>query len=162
MAFQIRPLDEGDKDWVVRFLETQWDSARVVTRGRLHYPSEMPGFLAIKKDSGKRLGLITYRIEIPECEIVTLNSIEERIGVGTVLVSAVKDVAVASGCRRMWVITTNDNVNAIGFYQKRGFRIAAIHLNALEQSRRLKPEIPFIGKNGIPLRDEIELETLLP
>ncbi len=162
MAFQIRPLDESDKDWVVRFLETQWGSAKVVTRGRLHYPSEMPGFLAIKKDSGNRSGLITYRIEIPECEIVTLNSIEERIGIGTVLVSAVKDVAVASGCRRMWVITTNDNVNAIGFYQKRGFRIAAIHLNVLEQSRRLKPEIPFIGKNGIPLRDEIELETLLP
>jgi RimJ/RimL family protein N-acetyltransferase len=74
----------------------------------------------------------------------------------------VKEVAVASGCERLWLITTNDNTPALRFYQKRGFQLVAIHRNALEHSRRLKPQIPLLGLNGIPLRDEIELEMLLP
>jgi hypothetical protein len=59
------------------------------------------------------------------------------------------------------LITTNDNVAALRFYQKRGFTLAALHKNALEQSRRLKPQIPLLGLDGIPLRDEIELEIFL-
>ncbi|MCG0275770.1 MAG: hypothetical protein L5655_06315 [Thermosediminibacteraceae bacterium] len=47
------------------------------------------------------------------------------------------------------------------FYQKRGFLLVAVHRNALEQARKLKPEIPLIGIDGIPLRDEIELELPL-
>jgi len=46
-------------------------------------------------------------------------------------------------------------------YQQRGFVLAAIHRNALEQSRKLKLEIPVVGSDGIPLRDEIELEMML-
>ena len=47
------------------------------------------------------------------------------------------------------------------FYQKRGFVLVAVHRNALAESRRLKPEIPLIGIDDIPLRDEIELEMEL-
>ena len=70
-------------------------------------------------------------------------------------------VATASGCKQLWLITTNDNINALRFYQKRGFMLVAVHRNALELSRKLKPEIPMIGNDGIPLRDEIELEMIL-
>jgi hypothetical protein len=72
-------------------------------------------------------------------------------------------LAVAAGCRHYWVVTTNDNVDALRFYQRRGFRLTTIRCGAVDQSRRtLKPQIPVIGDYGIPLRDEIELAQDLP
>jgi hypothetical protein len=63
------------------------------------------------------------------------------------------------GCARLWVITTNDNVDALRFYQRRGFCLVRVHRGAVDRSRAgLKPEIPAVGAYGIPLRDEIELE----
>jgi ribosomal protein S18 acetylase RimI-like enzyme len=96
-----------------------------------------------------------------ECEIISLDSLVQGTGIGSALTDAVQQRAKAAGCQRLWLITTNDNLNALGFYQKRGFHLAALHRNALDVSRRLKPQIPLIGLDGIPLRDEIELEILL-
>jgi len=136
-----------------------WGSSRSVSRGRIYQADELPGFVAVHK--GKPAGLITYNIAGKECEITTMNSLEEGKGVGSALVDAVKEVAITEGCKRLWLITTNDNTAALRFWQKRGFRIAAVYINALENSRRLKPEIPLTGDDGIPIRDEIELEKIL-
>jgi len=70
-------------------------------------------------------------------------------------------MAMNAECRRLWLITTNDNLRALGFYQKRGMTLVAVYRNAMEAARRLKPQIPMIGQNGIPLKDEIELEMVL-
>ncbi len=158
-TFQVRPLNKGDHDWVARVLAEHWGSTKVVTRGRIHDADELPGFVAVQEN--KPVGLATYRIDGDQCEIVTLHSPVEGIGIGSALINAVKTVAVSARCRRLWLITTNDNLAALRFYQKRGFLLVAVHRNALEQSRRLKPEIPLVGIDGIPLRDEIELEMLL-
>jgi len=81
------------------------------------------------------------------------------VGAGTALIEAVGQLARQQGCTRLWVITTNDNVDALRFYQRRGFCLVAVHRGAVDRSRaRLKPEIPAVGAYGIPLRDEIELE----
>ena len=96
-----------------------------------------------------------------ECEIITLNSLVEKKGVGSMLIDAVRENALQRGCKRLWLITTNDNIPALVFYQKRGFHLVAVHRNALEISRQLKPEISMTGMFGIPLRDEIELEMQL-
>jgi N-acetylglutamate synthase-like GNAT family acetyltransferase len=77
------------------------------------------------------------------------------------LIEAVAAAARASGCRRVWLITTNDNLTALAFYQKRGFVLTALHPNAVAASRKLKPEIPLVAENGIPIRDELELELRL-
>jgi ribosomal protein S18 acetylase RimI-like enzyme len=106
-------------------------------------------------------GLVTYHIAGNGCEIVTLDSLRPSLGIGTTLIESVKAAAGAAGCRRLWLITTNDNLHALGFYQKRGFRLAAVHPGAVNESRKLKPEIPLIGNDGIPIRDEIELEIVL-
>jgi len=108
------------------------------------------------------VGLITYRIEGPECEVLSLDSLSEGIGIGTALLESALRAAGAAGCRRFWLITTNDNLRAVRFYQRRGFSLAALHRDALVVSRKLKPCIPPIGLDGIPLRDEIEMEILLP
>ncbi len=131
----------------------------MVSRGRMYSVNENPGFTAIEDD--KSIGLITYELLGDECEITTLNSLAEGRGIGTALINAVKDAAIQAQCRRLLVITTNDNTHAIRFYQKYGFTIATIYPNSMEEARKIKPEIPLTGNDGIPLRDEIELEFRL-
>jgi hypothetical protein len=58
----------------------------------------------------------------------------------------------------LWLVTTNDNTHALRFYHRLGFRLAALHPGAVEAARRLKPEIPLLGLDEIPIRDELELE----
>ena len=104
---------------------------------------------------------MTFQIEYNECQIITLDSWFENIGVGSTLINAVKREALLADCSRLWLIKTNDNLRALKFYQKRGFQLVAVYPNALTESRRLKPSIPQIGMHGIPLRDEIELQIFL-
>ncbi len=155
----LRPLTKEDRPMVTNFMQDQWGSVRMVSKGRMVYPAELEGFAAVRDE--KIVGLATYRVEGEECEVVTINSLTEGTGIGSSLLDAVRDTAVKARCRRLWLITTNDNLSALRFYQKWGLHITAIYPNALERSRRLKPEIPLLGKEGIPLRDEMELEMFL-
>jgi ribosomal protein S18 acetylase RimI-like enzyme len=156
--FCIRALGKVDT-WVRGLLTERWGSTQIVTRGQVYAADKLPGFAALR--GGQPVGLVTYRIDGGQCEIISLDSLHTGEGIGSALIRAVRDAAAVARCRRVWLITTNDNLAAIRFYQKRGFRLVAIHRDALELSRRLKPQIPLIGLNGIPLRDEIELELSL-
>jgi len=157
--FLIRPINPSDRPWILNLIEKRWGTNRVVTRGKIHEIKQLPGFIA--HNSSDRLGLLTYLNSNGDIEIVTLDSLVENIGIGTALISQVRSLAEQADCQRIWLITTNDNMPALHFYQKRGFHLVAVHQNALDYSRTLKPEIPLIGLEGIPLRDEIELEIIL-
>lgn len=152
-------IEDKDRTWVADLLKEWWAGPLIVTRGRQHYADKYPGFIA--EVEGKRSGLVTYNVSGKDCEIVTMNSLVEKIGIGSALIDAVKDAAKKAGCQRLWLITTNDNTHALRFYQKYGFELVAVHRNAIAESRRLKPGIPLTGNDGILLRDEIELEILL-
>lgn len=156
---EIRGIKEKDKEWIINLLIDQWGSTKIVSRDKMRDASTLPGFIVTVDN--KPVGLIIYNIEGNECEIVTLNSLLEERGIGSRLIEAVKYVAINHKCKRVWLIETNDNIKALHFYQKRGFHLVAIYPNALEQSRKLKPEIPLVGTDDIPLRDEIELEIVL-
>lgn len=166
-AVEIRALADSDRAWANHLLSSAWGSTLVVSRGVPRDAADLPGFVAWR--GAERAGLLTYHIlgstvssmKATNCEIVTLNSVIEGIGVGTALIQAVTGYARAVGCKRLWLITTNDNLYALGFYQRRGFRLTALYPDALVASRKLKPGIPLIGKNDIPLRDELELAFLL-
>ena len=132
-----------------------WGTTETLSRGGKVSDFDLPAFVALHE--GEPAGLVTYRVLGSECEIVTLSSELENRGIGTALVAAVRVRAVASGCGRLWLTTTNDNLHALRFYQKRGFRLAALYPDAVKHARALKPEIPEIGTDGIPIRDEIEL-----
>ena len=153
---EVRTLREADRPWAVRVVETRWGSRMLVSRGQVHDADDLPAFVAVR--DGESVGLATYCIAGDECELVSLDSLIAGRGIGSALLAAVRDMAARSGCQRLWLITTNDNVAALRFYQKRGFSLVAIHRSALDTSRRLKPQIPLIGLDGIPLRDEMELE----
>lgn len=158
-GFLIRPVNDQDRDWVRGFITEQWGDSLVVAHGAIYYPHDLPGFIALQNH--ERVGLLTYRIVRDQCEIVSLNSTRSGLGIGTALIEAVKQTALQAGCQRLWLSTTNDNLNALRFYQKRGFRLVAVHRDALDRARQIKPSIPLIGHEGIPLCDEIELEMIL-
>lgn len=155
----VKPVTDSDRAWVLGVVR-HWGADFVVTRGRKVYPAELDGFIAVS-DTGEKLGLVTFEILGDQCEIVTLDAFSRFSGVGTSLIKEVTSAARREGCRRMWLITTNDNIDAIRFYQRRGFSIAAVHCSAIAESRRIKPSISEIGQYGIPIRDEIEFEILL-
>src|SRR5438105_186155 len=157
--FHLEPLSEEHRPWARKLLGDRWGSTQVVSRGNLIDAAMLQGFVAV--DESGPIGLATFCVRDDACEIVTLDSQAEGKGVGSALITAVQRIAQFTGCRRLWLITTNDNTPALHFYQKRGFHLVAVHRNALEQSRRLKPEIPLVGRDGIPLRDEIEFEIHL-
>lgn len=158
-SLTIRPIDGCDHAWVTALLTEHWGGPGIVTRGRVHGADLLPGFKALL--DGRAIGLLTYRLAADECEIISLNSLTEGIGVGTMLMTTVRELAVACNCLRIFLITTNDNTRAIKFYVKLGYRIAAVHAGAVAESRRLKPSIPLIGFNGVEIRDEVEMELIL-
>jgi ribosomal protein S18 acetylase RimI-like enzyme len=161
MQMSIRPIAETDRWWVRKFIGDRWGADFIVVHGVVYYPHELRGYIAETKEDG-HVGLATYVVENSACELVSLDSLKEGEGIGTALVRQVAEEASISGCTRLWCITTNDNFPALRFYQKRGFRIVAVHPGAVERSRVMKPSIPLWGIDSIPIRDEIELEIPLP
>ena len=152
----VRPIEPADKPQALQFITEQWGEDLVVSRGVVHQPSALPGFIA--EYDGRLAGLVTYRMAENSCEIITIDVTQKFGGVGTMLLDAVTETVQASGCRRLWLVTTNDNLPALRFYQRRGFVLVALYPNAIAESRKLKPGIPLRGIDGIPIRDEIELE----
>lgn len=153
------PLAPGDREWVRRLTCQAWGDETVVAHGVRYYPDALPG-LAIRR-GGEVAGFLTYTLAGGACEIVTLLSLVEGQGIGTALIRAVEDIARQAGCQTLWLITTNNNLKAMRFYQKRGFHMTAVYPDAVTASRRLKPSIPALGDGGIPIRDEIRFEKQL-
>lgn len=154
---KVRQVTSVDVPWIKKVFVREWGGEFVVTRGKIHKPEDLEGFIA--EIGNKKVGLVTYKIQDNELEIISLNSFLQRHGVGTALVSKV--IEAARGLRRVYVITVNDNMTALRFYQKRGFHLVRVYPDAIEQSRKLKPGIPLIGIDDIPLRDEIELDMMV-
>jgi len=155
----IRRLTPDDVPRLRKFWKENWGDEFVVAHGVIYHPGDVNGFIAF--DGAEWVGEITYAISDNDCEIVSLDSLHAGQGIGTKLIQIVVDEARKQDCKRIFVITTNDNLNALGFYQKRGFHLLKINRDALIETRKLKPAIPLIGANNIPLRDEIELEMIL-
>jgi ribosomal protein S18 acetylase RimI-like enzyme len=157
--FTIRRTGDQDRAWMRRLLHQYWASDKILSRGRVHDVVHADGFAAFQND--EPVGLITYRVEGDSCEILTHNSMADSGGIGSCLLAATRTEARNRGCRRLWLVTTNDNTPALRFYQRRDFDICAFHRDAITEGRRLKPEIPDEGLFGIRVRHEIELEYLL-
>jgi len=156
---EIRPLADDDRGWVERLVVERWDDPTVVGRGKVWTPAELPGFAAF--EDGRCVGLVTYELDGEACEIVTIDALEEGKGIGTALLEAVEGAAREAGCSRVQLLTTNNNLRALAFYQKRGFRLVGLVPGAIDEERSLKPSIPLVDAAGLPIRDELHLELRL-
>ncbi|MBN1629435.1 MAG: GNAT family N-acetyltransferase [Thermoleophilia bacterium] len=159
-AFTVRPLEPGDRAWVLEMVRGWGGTDYMVSRGRVIPATDLPGFCAVRPDGG-RVGLAVYEPAGREWQLVVLEAVERFVGIGTALVAPVRAAAMAAGCRRLWLVTTNDNLDALRFYQRRGFEVVAVHRGLREIAERLKPSIPLVGKFKIPILSEVELEMRL-
>ncbi len=155
----IREIGDDIRPAAVNLFKGKWGSEVMVSKGKTHRAAELAGFVAVLDDEVS--GLITYEITGGDCEIVSIDSFREGMGVGGALLKAVIDAARLGGCTKVWLVTTNDNTNAMRFYQVKGFDMTQIYRNSIEHARRLKPEIPLYGCDDIPIRHEIEFSMYL-
>jgi ribosomal protein S18 acetylase RimI-like enzyme len=153
------PLDEQYRKQVDDLIADGWAGPYVAVNGVLHDTRTHPGFIAI--ENGELVGYILYNIADGACEITVLESLRERRGIGGALIQSVLQAAKKADCRRTWLITTNDNTHAIRFYQKYGFTLREVRINAADEARKLKPQIPSAGNDGIPIAHEFEFEMRL-
>lgn len=144
---------------VNKFLKQYWFSTDMVVQGKVIDMTKLDGIIAI--DNSNIVGLAMYDILNNECELISINSLHEHQGIGTTLLDKVIDIAKQNNCTKIKLITTNDNINAIKFYQQKGFDMVKLYCNAVDKARKLKPNIPLVGDNNIVLKHEIEFEKIL-
>lgn len=146
-----------DREWIAPAIAGSFGSVRVVSRGRVfEHADELDGF-AVESD-GRPIGCALWHEVDGDAELVVLVTTYRGIGAGSALLDAVVDHARAAAWRRLWLVTTNDNTDAIRLYQRAGWEWTAFHRNSVSESRPLKPELPERGAHDIAIRHEIEFE----
>ncbi len=159
MNFQIESLKENAAQVIRNFWAQHWSGDVMIVHNHIYHPEDPGGFVALQ--DGSVVGLVTWVITGQACEVISLDALLTRQGIGSALLNSVEQMAKQTGCKRVWLITTNDNLSALRFYQKRGYWLKMVYPGAVDLARRLKASIPLVGLDGIPLRDEIELELEL-
>ncbi len=159
MPVSVRPLGDADTGWAAEVMADRWGSVFVARKGELLDASALPGFVA--ELDGSAAGLAVVAVRGTDYEVVSLSARPEGAGVGSALLQSCVDDARSRGCHRVWLITTNDNLRAIGFYQRFGMDLCALHRHGVDRSRQVKPSIPVVGASGIPIVHELEFELLL-
>lgn len=150
----IREFVEADRPWAERLLGDGFAGRLQVRLGTVIDPLDCPGLIAER--DGEPVGIVSFDADGVDVEVVYIEVATKHQGVGTQLLDAVDAVTKA---QRLWLVTTNDNLDALRFYQRRGFRITDVRPGAVDEARRtLKPSIAEVGGFGIPIRDEIVLE----
>lgn len=157
----VRKATAGDRDAVDAIHDTTWGGPIVVGHGVSYDLRLLPTLVAVD-GAGSVLGALAYHVGGDVLEVVSVASAGTGgEGAGTALLAAAADEARGQGLRRLWLITTNDNLPALRFYQRRGLRITAVAPGAVDEARRRKPAIPVIGNEGIELHDELTLQLRL-
>lgn len=159
MTLDVRDFVPEDREWAATLLgETGGGMAQVARYGELLNPLEHEGIVA--ELDGRPVALLTVNESAKGLEVLTLHSEVRGVGAGTRLLETALRVAVASHAPRLWLVTTNDNVNAIRWYLRRGMHVAGVHPGGADADRaRIKPEIPRTNpESGILVRDYVELE----
>ncbi len=155
----LRLTTHNDTAQIKELMNKYWGGEPLVIRAQNYYPSKLEGIFALNKD--EIIGFLFFDVQDEYCEIVVFEVLKKFQGVGTRMLEKLKDITKNKDCNRIFLMTNNDNLDALRFYQRRGFQICAIHIDSVKESRKLKPGIPMTGEYNIPLRDEIDLELKL-
>lgn len=147
-----RAATKQDADWIAKLLVQRWGGTTIIAHGQAFDLLALPALVA-----DPERGLATYRLKGNDAELMSLDAVSPGQGVGTLLIEALAELLREQGIASLWVMTTNDNIAALRFYQRRGFELRRVRPGAVHEARLLKPATPEIGNHGIPIRDEIDL-----
>ncbi len=156
--FEVRgAVGDEEAKRLARRVRSTWGET-VVRRGEAIDPVEGT-LLGAYADDDQIIGVATYVIRGEDCEIVAMEAYQERLGIATALMDEIRARAKSAACKRLWLVTTNDNVPAIAFYQKWGMDLTTLRHDSITEARaRLKPSIAETGYDDIPIRHELEFE----
>jgi GNAT superfamily N-acetyltransferase len=152
-------LEPVDQEYIRKRWEETW-GLPVVSIDRNYTPEDVSG-LCWRDEWGEAQGLITWHIEGDRAEIVTLDAYQQGRHIGGRLLDGAEAELRRRSVHQVRIVTTNDNLRAIAFYLRRGYRIVRVELDGMDRVRKLKPGIPERGLDGIPLRDMFELHKHL-
>ncbi|MGW5077287.1 GNAT family N-acetyltransferase [Micromonospora echinospora] len=155
-SIRVRQARDGDRAALAALHEREWGGPVVVVHDTRYDLRDLPTLVAVD-DSGVFAGALAYRVDADGLEVVSLAASAPGAGAGTALLAAAEEAATAAAADRIWLVTTNDNLGALRFYQRRGLRIVAVDAGAVDRARAVKPTIPRVGADGIPLHDELRL-----
>ncbi|WP_274309961.1 GNAT family N-acetyltransferase [Solibacillus daqui] len=155
----IKPITIHNRKRVHQFFKEHWGSTQMIISSGIYNCDQLDGYIYEKDE--KILGLLTYVFHEDVLEVISLDSVIEGQGIGSKLMQEVELLAKHKGMLKITLLTTNDNINALKFYQKKGYRIVKVIPNAVAKACMIKPSIPLIGYEAIPLHDELELVKLL-
>ena len=158
-TIQVFPITSTDREWVRKICLQEWMDEIVVVHDQVFHPDQLDGFKAII--NGQPVGLICYQFNAKDCEIILLNSFNPGLGVGSALIQAVEEAAMNKSLETCFLVTTNDNQNAIRFYQNAGYIVKEVRQDAVTRARLIKPSIPLTNEDGVPITDEILMEKKL-
>jgi uncharacterized damage-inducible protein DinB/N-acetylglutamate synthase-like GNAT family acetyltransferase len=160
-AVEVRPFTTDDAGWAAELLDRELAGRLQARRGELIDVLDGEGLVAWR--GGERVGLATFRDDGPgRIELSALVATERAGGIGSALVNGLADEGRKRGVGEIRATTTNDNLDALAFYQRRGFVLEELRGGAVEGSRSaIKPGIPRHAANGLPIRDEIEVVLVL-
>lgn len=155
-SIHIRSATGADLDWRRTLLQARRGDPHLFIAGQVLDALGLPALIAIQ--GGQNVGLLTYRLARESLDVVSLDVTLERQGAGSMLVDAATEVAWQQGLSRVSAYTSNDRLDALRFYQRRGFHLAELRPRALEDYLTENPHLKRRGKNGIPVRDEVRLD----
>ena len=153
-------IDDDNRSIAAEYITKYWKTVNMVLHRKMTNVSLHEGVMAMQ--NGEPIGVCMYTVDGDQCEITLLDAgIHKGKGIGTELVECVKRTAREKGCRRLYLVTTNDNIEAILFYQRRGFDLVHVHYNEMDEVRKIKPMVPLTGSHGVPLKHDIEFSMEL-
>ncbi len=150
-TIEIRQKTAEDEAWLRDVLVRDWAGTSIVVHGDEIDLLSFPALIA-----GEREGIAIFRADDP-AELLLLHAWRKWGGVGSALVEALAARLRDRGVHSLRVTTTNDNLDALRFYQRRGFRLVELRPGAVNAARRRKASIPELGDYDIPLTDELDL-----
>ena len=156
----IRPITPQDREWVADVIGTAFGSVRLMSNDHLIDDASLLDGYAAEVD-GRAIGCALLNEVDGDTELVALVSTYRGAGVGSALLEAVVERGRRDGWKRLWLVTSNDNTEAIRMYQRAGWDWTEFRRDAITRARTIKPEIPDTGNHGIPIRHEIHFEAPL-
>ena len=159
---EIRALSTGETSAAELLLDAELGGRRQARLGEVLDVLVLDGYAAW--DGERLVGIATYAHGGDRSELAALavTADRRRRGIGGRLVDVVASAARRRGAGELWLVTTNDNLDALRLYQRHGFRLSALHAGAVDRARITKPTIPLLGRHGIPIHDELVLVRPLP
>ena len=148
----VREATPADREWIANLLRERWHGTLIAARGEVIDVVELPALVV-----DDQRGLATWRRIGGDAELMTLDAVPPGCGMGTVLIEELVARLRKQNCARLCLTTTNDNLSALRFYMRRGFRLMALRAGAVDEARKRKPTISLVGQHGIPIHDELEL-----